>query len=318
MLERLKLLVQQRKLKIFQGLSDYWPDQQGQQLNYQLLDRTLYQSGLLKNYMTELGFSEKAISKEFSQFSAARSRVVSLPEWLTTADITKRQLWLGCDSGRCRSMVSLLGITDLPSLSSLQNLPGVAWVDQVEQLSSIFARYRSRVSLLIIAAYLLVFTGLGLKFGWRNALTIIAIPIVATLVSLAMTGWCNQLFSLFNLFALLLVLGIGVDDAIFFFMADASRKPHNFLTSDCESRRATTSLAVTLSALTTLLAFGLLAVSSTEIVHAFGFTVATGILTALLCSPLVGYRGIVKPSPLPPPLDIKGKKGFFGFLGMRR
>jgi predicted exporter len=128
-----------------------------------------------------------------------------------------------------------------------------------------------------------------------------------------MTGWCNQLFSLFNLFALLLVLGIGVDDAIFFFMADPSRKLDNSLTSDCESRRTTTSLAVTLSALTTLLAFGLLAISSTEIVHAFGFTVATGILTALLCSPLVGYREIVKPSRQPPHLGTKRKKGFLGF-----
>jgi len=132
-------------------------------------------------------------------------------------------------------------------------------------------------------AYLLVFSGLGLKFGWRNALKITSIPVVAALVSLGMTGWFDQLFSLFNLFALLLVLGIGVDDAIFFFMADQANK-------DDDDKRASTSLAVTLSALTTLLAFGLLAVSSTEIVHAFGFTVAAGILTALILSPLVGHR----------------------------
>ena len=60
-----------------------------------------------------------------------------------------------------------------------------------------------------------------------------------------------------------------------------------------DEKRASTSLAVILSSLTTLLAFGLLAVSSTEIVHAFGFTVAVGILTALLLSPLVGHRGVI-------------------------
>ena len=129
----------------------------------------------------------------------------------------------------------------------------------------------------MVGAYALVFMGLGLKFGWRNGLTIISVPVVAALVSLAMMGWFDQLFSLFNLFALLLVLGIGIDDAVFFFMA--------------KDKRASTSLAVTLSALTTLLAFGLLAVSSTQIVHAFGFTVATGILTALMCAPLIGFRG---------------------------
>ena len=284
--KHLKLFTQQHKLMHYQGISDYWPDQRSQQYNYALLDKTVFESGLLKQYMTELGFSGKAINTEIKQFRDVKNRSISLPDWLETADEAKRQLWLGCDAGRCQSRVVLTGITDFPALSALQSLQGVAWVDQVEQYSSLFARYRSRVSGLIMAAYLLVFTGLGLKFGWRNALTLTSVPVIAALVSLAMLGWFDQLFSLFNLFALLLVLGIGVDDAIFFFMADSSSSSPN---EDAENRRASTSLAVTLSALTTILAFGLLAVSSTEIVHAFGFTVAAGIVTALLLSPLVGH-----------------------------
>lgn len=285
LLKHLKVLTGQRQLTAYEGISDYWPDPSSQQLNYRLLSKTLYDSGLLKHYMAELGFSDQAINAELKQFSDAENRSLSLTEWLATADEAKRQLWLGCDAGRCLSIVALTGIVDMPSLSALQNLQGVAWVDQVEQLSSLFARYRISVSLLLAAAYLLVFTGLGLKFGWCNALKITSVPVAAALVALAAMGWFNQLFSLFNLFALLLVLGIGVDDAIFFFMADNAGKSGND-----EDRRVSTSLAVTLSALTTLLAFGLLAVSSTEIVHAFGFTVAVGIFTALLLSPLVGHR----------------------------
>lgn len=286
LLKRLKVLTEQRQLIAYQGISDYWPNKDDQQQNYTLLGKSLYASGLLKQYMAELGFSDQAITAELKQFSDAKNRSLSLPEWLADADEAKRQLWLGCDTGRCLSIVTLTGIADLPVLSKSQNLQGVAWIDQVEQLSSLFARYRVRVSMLLIAAYVLVFAGLGLKFGWRNALKITSIPVVAGLVSLATMGWFDQLFSLFNLFALLLVLGIGVDDAIFFFMADAAGKSG----PDANDRRVSTSLAVTLSALTTLLAFGLLAVSSTEIVHAFGFTVATGILAALLFSPLVGHR----------------------------
>lgn len=282
LLARLKSLTQQHELMAYQGISDYWSDTQSQQTNYQLLNKTLYKSGLFKNYMTELGFTEEAIDTELKQFSDAKNKTISLSDWLKTADEAKQQLWLGCDKERCLSMVSLTGINDLSVFPALQSLQGVTWVDQVEQLSSLFARYRVRVSGLIIAAYLLVFIGLGFKFGWRNSLNITAVPIVAALVALATMGWFDQLFSLFNLFALLLVLGIGVDDAIFFFMADNAH--------EADDKRACTSLAVTLSALTTLLAFGLLAVSATEIVHAFGFTVAVGILTALILSPLVGYR----------------------------
>ncbi len=290
LLKHLKTLILQNKLSAYQGLSDYWSDKHTQKTNYQLLDNTLYKSGLVKDYMTGLGFNDKAINAELKQFSDAKNKSILLPDWLATTDEAKQQLWMGCNEERCLSRVALTGITDLSALSALQNLQGVTWVDQVEELSSLFARYRIWVSLLLTAAYLLVFTGLGFKFGWRNALNITSIPVVAALVSLAMMGWFNQLFSLFNLFALLLVLGIGVDDAIFFFMADDSRKKQASLDSDREDKRISTSLAVTLSALTTLLAFGLLAISSTEIVHAFGFTVATGILTALLCSPLVGHR----------------------------
>ncbi|MEI6707860.1 MAG: MMPL family transporter [Methylococcales bacterium] len=282
LLARLSVLTQQHELMAYQGISDYWSDEQNQQINYQLLNKTLYESGLFKQYMTELGFSEAAIQTELKQFNDAKNKTISLPDWLKTADEAKQQLWLGCDKDRCLSIVSLTGIHDLSVFPALQNLQGVTWVDQVEQLSSLFARYRVRVSGLIVVAYLLVFIGLGFKFGWCNSVTITAVPVSAALVALATMGWFDQLFSLFNLFALLLVLGIGVDDAIFFFMADNAHEEHD--------KRISTSLAVTLSALTTLLAFGLLAVSATEIVHAFGFTVAVGILTALVFSPLVGHR----------------------------
>jgi len=283
LLARLKLFTQQHELMAYQGISDYWVNEQNQHSNYQLLSKTLYESGLVKHYMTELGFSKQAINTELKQFSTAKDKTISLPEWLKTADEAKQQLWLGCDERRCLSMVSLTGVRDLSIFPTLQSLQGVTWVDQVDELSSLFARYRIRVSGLIIAAYMVVFIGLGLKFGWRNSLNITAVPVVAALVALATMGWFDQLFSLFNLFALLLVLGIGVDDAIFFFMADKAKQKD-------EDKRVSTSLAVTVSALTTLLAFGLLAVSSTEIVHAFGFTVAVGILTALVFSPLIGYR----------------------------
>ena len=44
--------------------------------------------------------------------------------------------------------------------------------------------------------------------------------------------------------------------------------------------------AITLSALTTMLSFGLLSLSSTYAVHSFGFTVLIGIACAYLLSPL--------------------------------
>jgi predicted exporter len=276
LLTRLEALKQQKTLTAFEGLSSYWPDVNQQQQNYQLLKHQLYDSGLLERYMTDLGFDRLAVKAERQQFAEAGHKSLALPEWLANTDESKRQLWLGCESGRCQSTVTLIGIKDISALAAVQDLPGVVWVDQVESVSSLFARYRIRATGLLAIAFCVASLGLGVKFGWRGGATIMSVPVVALAVSLAMLGWFDQLFSLFNLFALLLVLGIGVDYGLFFFMAG--------------DRRASTSLGVTLSAVTTLLAFGLLAVSSTEIVHAFGFTVTAGIITALLSAPLIGLK----------------------------
>ena len=113
LLKYLKALTQLHKLMAYQGLSDYWPDEDNQDTHYRLLDKTLYQSGSLTQYMTELGFSAQAINTELKQFSEAKNRSILLPEWLATADEEKQQLWLGCDVGRCLSRVVLTGITDL-------------------------------------------------------------------------------------------------------------------------------------------------------------------------------------------------------------
>jgi predicted exporter len=77
--------------------------------------------------------------------------------------------------------------------------------------------------------------------------------------------------------ALLLVLGIGVDYALFF--------------RETGSENPATLLAIALSSLTTLLAFGLLSLSATTAVHAFGLTILVGILVAFLLSPMAGWNG---------------------------
>ncbi|MBL1263781.1 MMPL family transporter [Candidatus Methylomicrobium oryzae] len=274
LLEKLDALIRRDALKSYEGLSRYWPDPETQQSDYRLVQRTLFDSGLVKRYMADLGFDRAAIAAELKTFAEAERGTLKLEDWLAAADAGKRSLWLGCTEGRCAGIVALSRIRDASALASLEALPGVVWVDHVEELSSLFARYRIRASVLLFAAFALVSAGLCFKFGRRGALTVMSIPLVASLAALALTGWFNQLFSLFNLFALLLVLGIGVDYAAFFYLAG--------------ERRTSTSLAVTLSGLTTLLSFGLLSVSSTEIVHAFGFTVGVGIMAAMLAAPLIG------------------------------
>ena len=87
-----------------------------------------------------------------------------------------------------------------------------------------------------------------------------------------MISLAGETLNLFNFLAMILVLGIGIDFTLF--VAEAREE----LTS--------TMFAITLSALTTMLSFGLLSLSSTYAVHSFGLTVLIGIACAYLLSPL--------------------------------
>lgn len=276
LLAQLDAQVERGALQSYEALGRHWPDAEGQQRNYRLIKHALIDSGLAERYLHDLGFEPRAAQAFGKSFADAESHTIGLDEWLAASDAGKRTLWLGCAEGRCAAIVALTGIREPAALAALR-MPGVAWVDHVDALSELFARSRERASLLLAAAFTLAAIGLTVHFGWRGAMTLMSIPLLSALSALALTGWFDQLFSLFNLFALLLVLGIGVDYATFFYLAG--------------ERRASTSLAVTLSALTTLLSFGLLALSSTEIVHAFGFTVAIGIATAMLAAPIIGIAG---------------------------
>jgi predicted exporter len=77
--------------------------------------------------------------------------------------------------------------------------------------------------------------------------------------------------NLFGVLGLVLVLGIGIDYTLF--MAECREKP------------VSTLLAVSLSAATTLLSFGLLSLSQTTAIQTFGLVVLVGIFIAFILAP---------------------------------
>ena len=278
--------LQQNQLKGYTAISNFWPDAVHQQANYQLLKNTVYAEGFLRQYMADLGFSKAAITQELAHFETAEMQSLSLSDWLNSADENKRLLWLGDGNQTFQSIVSLNGVHDMQALSQLATLAGVSWVDTAGQMSELFQRYRLRVSVLLLGICGLILTLLMSKLGWRQGMQVMTVPILAMLSALAILGWLQELFTLFNLFALLLVLEVSLDYAVFFQMANGQ--------ADAIDKRNSTSLAVTLSALTTLLAYGLLATSSTAIVHAFGITLAAGVFSAFLLAPLIGFRDLAE------------------------
>lgn len=119
---------------------------------------------------------------------------------------------------------------------------------------------------------LLLMAGLGSpRRTWR-----VAAPSAAALVltvSLLVAG--GQRLGVFHLVALLLVLGIGLNYALFF-----ERPPTD------AAERARTQLSLAVCSISTIATFGFLSLSATPVLHAIGSTVALGALLSLVLSAL--------------------------------
>jgi predicted exporter len=183
-------------------------------------------------------------------------------------------LWLGERDGRWRSMLMLRGVAGQAALSGLaqaaQGLEGVVWVDKPAEISGLLQRYRLSMTQLLVLGHGLVLAALWLRFGrkaWRAWLpTVLASLAVAVVLSV----W-GQPWQLFNVLALMLLLGVGIDYGIF--LQEHEDDPHAWL-------------AVVIGAASTWLSFGLLGLSQTPALRAFGVTLMLGLPLVLVLAPL--------------------------------
>ncbi len=258
----------------YQSLSQYFPTATQQKSDYQLLEDALYSNNQMRSYLQALGFSDDAIDQEYREFAQAKDRQLTLTEWLPVVDERWRSLWLGCDASGCGAIVRLAGVQDTGQLNALKLPGGVYLVDTVYQTSALMAEYRGRATALLVLGMIVALLLLSWRRGWRAALAIILVPATAIAVTLGVLGWLGESLSLFRVFALLLVLGIGADFGIFA-VQQRGLASH-------------TALAIALSAATTLLAFGLLSLSDTDVVRSFGQTLLIGIASAFVLAPMAG------------------------------
>jgi predicted exporter len=122
---------------------------------------------------------------------------------------------------------------------------------------------------LLLAGFLAVGVALAVRYraqAWRALVP----TILATALTLAALALLGEPLQLFTVLALLILLGMGIDYGIFLL-----EHPDD----------GASWLAVCLGAASTLLAFGLLALSATPALHVFGLTLLLGIGSVWALSP---------------------------------
>lgn len=195
-----------------------------------------------------------------------------------------RPLWLGVQDDQAASLVSLTHIRDTNRLAAAaQGLVGVTYVDRTQVLNHTFSAARLQAAELKLLSYIGAAALLWLVLGRHAAWRILLVPFAASLLTLAALGALGRPVTLFSLFGLLLVSAIGVDYAIFMYERVAGV--------------VASLVGIVLAASTTVLSFGLLALSDTPAIADFGLSVALGIGFTVLVAP---WTRVAPAAALPP------------------
>ncbi len=272
---RLDSLVGTRAIDGYQAVSSWVPSAETQARDHELVTTRLYgASGPLGKLAVALGENGTWVDATRRRL-AAPAQPLTIKDWLASpVSEPYRHLWLGEAGGEWASVVSLQGIDDA-KLSTLDaaaaGLRGVTFVDKIAEISGLLGRYRREMGWVIACSYVAIFLLLLPRYG-RRAWRVVAPSILASLAALALFGIVGQPLQLFHVLALLIIFGSGVDYAI-------------FLIERPDAREGNAWLGVGLSAISTLLSFGLLSLSQTPVLRAFGLTMLVGITVSMLASP---------------------------------
>jgi predicted exporter len=173
-------------------------------------------------------------------------------------------------------LTRLWGVTDAAALEKrVDTIPGTMYFDQAQYFGDVYASFRRRVMAIIAGSLVLVFLILFARYrDLRESLASFLPAIFAAATTLAVLSLVGVTLNLLHVLGLLLILSMGVDYGVF--VVEAQRK-----------QDATNAMVgITLSCVTTVLSFGLLAMSSIPALRALGTTAAIGITLSFLLTPV--------------------------------
>ena len=257
-------LVESKTIRSYSALSDWVPSKKRQSENQTLVANA--EDKILSSTSASLG--------EDLERQASSKTAFTFKEWLPLKFTQAMQAqYLGEADGKWGSVVMVNGLHSVQSLEKLAqasaSISGVKMIDRSGEISSLLTHYRSKMTMLLFVGYVLVALALLHRYkshAWRAMLP----TIIAALASLSASAWLGEPVQLFTVLAHFLILGTGVDYGIF--LLEHHADPSSWL-------------AVCLGAASTLLAFGLLALSATPALHTFGLSMLFGVGLSWLLSP---------------------------------
>lgn len=265
----------QEDLQSYQAVSLFVPSHALQNRAASAWDQFVFSpANRLQFVLSRAGVEAHVATDLREEWSRQGRTQLDVAHWLDQAvSAPWRHLWLGSTAHGYASVLLPMGLKPGVNFDQLAaQVPGVRWVDKATSVSHLFRDYRRTSGLWLVATCGLIFCLLAWRYGFKRAGAVLMPTCLAIVFSLGAYGWVGHVLTLFNMMALMLVLGIGVNYSIFL-VEGGERSVVNFV-------------GVQLSAATTLLSFGLLSFSSMPALSGFGLSLAFGIALAVLLAPM--------------------------------
>lgn len=261
LIQQLQALKNQSKLESFQALGQWIPPLAQQQHNVQLLQQI--PETALRSYATSLSLNLSDILLWQQQLKQ---------QTLLNEQIFQQHPLAFLQVSPTERLVMLNGVQDDTDLLALQN-DDVTLQQPVSELSALFKQHRIQAESLLIYALLGLAIILGLVYGKRSVMPLVLPVSLALLSTFAVQAWMGVEINLFSIMGTFLIIGIGVDYAIFY------RHGHD--------HPQVVGMALFLCMMSTLLGFGLLSLSQTYAIHCFGITVLLGVIFSFIYATLL-------------------------------
>lgn len=248
-----------------QSVARFVPSAKRQAENAALAQRALYAPHLAA-YRAGLGMAEPEAAAMGAPLSLAAIRATGGLPFLDALVLDDRTHVVSVDGG----------VESDALRRAAQGLDGVRFVDPTGDLNQLLESYRRRAMMLVAASMVLMVPLLAWRYGVKGAVRVMVPAACAVMLTPPLLALAGVGFSFFAAMALVLVLSIGTDYAVFC-AEDGQRDP-------------VTLVSVSLAMLTTLLSFGLLAASDAAAVRAFGATMLVGVALAFALAPMVARK----------------------------
>ncbi len=275
----------------FDLVSDVLPSRATQARRQQSLPTAAVLRANLDEALAGLPFRPGTFAPFLQAVAEARSAAPLTIEAMTGTTFGFRtESLLRRDGDRWYAVVPLRNVADAQAIARAVAATGtsqISWLDLRAESAGMMAAWRQQALVYAALGAVLILGVLAHGLSNVRAALRLMTPVV---VALALTGAtliaAGAPLSALHLIALLLVLGVGINYALFFARA-----------ASVQENRLRTLRTIGVVGGTTLAAFGMLALSRTSVLHVIGVTVCIGVVYSLLLSALWSRATATPPSP---------------------